>query len=103
MTDKRLAEYQLTEDEAIRFANENRWECMTPEERGIFQLRQDCLAMPFDKFHEGITKALGRDVYTHEFAKPDLLWDELNGVIQKPDLSAIIARLPSNVTVVILS
>lgn len=34
------------------------------------------LMMPFGVFQEAADVALGRPVFTHEFAKPDRLWDE---------------------------
>jgi len=37
------------------------------EEIVKFQLFQDCLAIPFDRFHAAIEKVLKRPVYTHEF------------------------------------
>lgn len=98
----RLAEYQFSTTEAISFATEDRWEAMTPAERGLFQLRQECLCMPFDKFHEGITALLDRSVWTHEFAHPDQLWDEYTGKTPAPDFAAILAKLPDPSKVIIL-
>lgn len=92
----RLAEYQMSSEEAKAFALENRWEPLTPAERGLMQLRQDRLCMPFSVFHEGIAALLGRSVWTHEYAKPDLLWDEYQGVTEKPDMAAIIGKLPEH-------
>lgn len=99
---QRLAEYQFTREEAIQFGEEKRWESMTPTERGLFQLRQDNLCMPFEKAHEGVTSLLARPVYTHEFANPDMLWDEYQGLIPAPDLEAIIAKLPSGMDVIVV-
>lgn len=90
----RLAEYQLTKEEAVEFADNRRWEKMTAKERGLFQLRQDRLCMPFNKVHEGITELLGRSVWTHEFAKPDALWREYLGLDEKPTLEDILDKLP---------
>jgi hypothetical protein len=102
MADPRLAEYQLTREEAITFATERRWESMSPTERAVFQLRQDALCMDFAVFHESITELLGRPVYTHEFAKPDLLWDEYLGKTPKPDLAAILAKLPAHLSATVV-
>ncbi len=96
MTEPRLAPYQFTRDEAIAFAQAGTWQKLSPQERGLLQLRQDLMCMDFSVFHEGITELLGRPVYTHEFAKPDMLWEEYLGVREKPDLEAIIAKLPEH-------
>lgn len=103
MTDiePRLAEYQLTREEAVQFAEEKRWEPMTPAERGMFQLRQGLLCMPFEKVHEGVTALLGRPVFTHEFADPDSLWAELHGAIPKADFAAILAKIPDGKAVIV--
>jgi len=102
MADPRLAEHQLTREEAIAFATERRWESMSLTERAVFQLRQDRLCMDMAAFSEGVTELLGRPVYTHEFAKPDLLWDEYLGKIPKADLAAVLAKLPDHVEATIL-
>jgi len=91
-----LAEYQLTQEEAVQFAKEGRWESLSPAERGLFQLRQDRLCMEFSVFHEGITALLGRPVYTHEFAKPQLLWEEYQGLREKPTMDEILGKLPKH-------
>lgn len=96
MSEPRLAKYQMTREEAIEFAREGNWKALTPAERGLLQLRQDCLCMDFSAFHEGIQALLGRPVWTHEFADADLLWDEYQGVAEKPDMAAIIAKLPKH-------
>lgn len=58
---------QLSKDEAIIFYNNNLWEPLSFRQRAEFQIKQDRLCMPFDKFHEAIEKTLGRPVFTHEF------------------------------------
>ena len=96
MSEPRLAPYQFNAAEAAEYAESGRWEALTPEQRGLLQLRQDRLCMTFSAFHEGITKLLGRDVYTHEFAQPDLLWEEYQGVREKPSFQQIIDKLPEH-------
>ena len=96
MAESYLAEYQLTSEEAIQFASERRWETLTPAERGLFQLRQDCLCMDFSAFHEGITALLGRRVWTHEMARPEMLWEEYLGLREKPTMAEIIGKLPDH-------
>src|SRR3990167_3850044 len=78
---------QLTKKQAIEFFESNAWEKMSHEERATFQLKQDRLCMPFDKFHESIEVLLGRPVYTHEFGlNRDGLIQEAEGKAHSPTL-----------------
>ncbi|MCG2841265.1 hypothetical protein L6Q21_09760 [Sandaracinobacter sp. RS1-74] len=90
-SEPRLAARQLTREEAIRFAQEEHWKAMTPEQQAIFQIRQDRLCMPFDHFAKSMNLLLGRPVFTPEFADPDRLWSEIQGHTPAPDPTAIIA------------
>lgn len=63
----------LTEEQAIRLAETKFWETMTDHDIAKFQLFEDRLCMPFGVFHRAIEKALGRPVWTHEFATPEKL------------------------------
>jgi len=76
---------QLSKDEAVAFAEGKQWEPMTLRERTEFQLFQDRLCMPFGVFHEAVEKALGRPVWTHEFADRQRLQDELRGLGPTPE------------------
>lgn len=92
---------QLTQEEAKAFPKE-RWEAMTPAERGAFQLTQQYLCMPFEKFHEGLEAALGRSVWTHEFGlNYGGLLAELNGSASAPSMAEIIRMLPADRTVLL--
>lgn len=70
---------QFTPEQAIDFCESRKWESMSHRERAEFQMEQDCLCMPFDVVHEAMEKALGRSVWTHEFADRDRLREELAG------------------------
>lgn len=94
----RDGERQLTEEEAIAIADSGHWNDWSDEEIARFQLHQDRLAIPFNRFHEAVTKALGRDVWTHEFAFRQRLIDELNGLRQSPTLSEVIDLIPAEKT-----
>lgn len=89
----RLAPRQLTRDEAVHFATSGRWRDLSIEDRGLFQLRQDCLCMPFGEFAAGVNALLGRPVFTHEFANPDALWAEYQGTAPAPSFAATIEAL----------
>lgn len=90
----RLAVYQFSREEAIDMGSSRRWEALTLPERGLLQLRQDLLCMDMPAFYEGIAALLGRPVYTHELAKPDLLWEEYLGLREKPSFADIVGKLP---------
>lgn len=96
MSEQRLAEYQFTRDEAVEFSASGKWRDLTPKERGLLQLRQSRLCMDFSAFHEGAGELLGRSVWSHEFAEPDMLWEEYLGLREKPDFEGIIAKLPEH-------
>lgn len=92
----RLAEYQLSREEAVDFAASGKWKALDLAERAVLQLRQQRLCMDFSAFHAAITDLLGRPVFTHEFADPDLLWEEHLGLRARPDFDEIIAKLPEH-------
>lgn len=85
---------QLTKEEALRLAESNFWENMTPEEITEFQLFQNLLCMPFGVFHEAIEKTLKRPVFTHEFAHANLLEKEFLGEKSAPTFEEIINLIP---------
>jgi len=86
---------QLTEEQAIAFGENNLWEELSLEERAKFQMSQEKLCMPFDKFHEAIEKTLGRSVFTHEFGlNPDGIKKELFEGGEPPSLKDIIEMIP---------
>jgi len=58
---------QLTKEEAIKFAEEKKWEGMSAIELASFQITQECLCMPFDVFHKAVEDSLGYPVFTHSF------------------------------------
>lgn len=66
----------MERSEAVALYEAKHWEEMTVRERGLFQLYEKRLTMPFSKFHEGVEELLGRPVWTHEFASADLLRKE---------------------------
>ena len=91
----------LTEAEAKEFHDSKKWEPLSFEERFAFQLYQPRLCMPFDKFHEAAEKALGRPVWTHEFAFADKIRAEWEGRADKPSMDDIINLLPAEKTILV--
>jgi hypothetical protein len=87
---------QLTKEQAIAIYEGGEWKDWTDEELVRFQLFQDCLAVPFSRFHEAIEKVLDRPVWTHEFAYRDSLIDEYQKEHPAPTFEEIISLIPKD-------
>jgi hypothetical protein len=59
---------QLTRAQALAFHDSGYWREMTPVDLATFQLEQPFLCVPWSVFHDAVERALGRGVWTHEFA-----------------------------------
>ncbi len=92
---------QLAQQQAIEFYKSKVYESWTQDQIATFQLYQERLCMPFSIFHEAIEKTLGRSVWTHEFAYPDNLRRELEGILNTPTMQEILDLLPKDKIVVI--
>ena len=64
---------------AIKMANQCWWEAVTPRDAVMFQINTEELCIPFDTVRTLTGQVLGRPVYTHEFARPETLLEELQG------------------------
>lgn len=93
----------MTSEEAIKLAESEFWKELSFYDRAKFQLFEDKLCMPFDVFHEAISKALGRDVWIHEFAFRDQLIAEFLGDKPAPTMDDIINLIPKDKRVVVLA
>ena len=87
---------EITKDQSIALAKSKFWEHMTPEDIARFQLNTERLCMPFEVFHEAVTKALGRSVFTHEFANAESLLAELDGAKPRSTIQEIIELIPES-------
>jgi len=85
-----------TREDAVRFAESEWWESVPLVDAARFQLHEDKLVMPFDKFHEGVEALLGRPVFTHEFAFIDSLRGEAASMREAPSLNEILALIPKD-------
>lgn len=94
---------ELTKEQAIALFESGFWEGMTERERAEFQLYQPCLCMPFDVFHSAMEKALGRPVWTHEFAFPDHLKKEMRGERPAPSFDEIVALVPEQLRPIVIA
>lgn len=86
---------RMTEQEAIELAKSGFWQDMDHETRFRFQINEQRLCMPFDVFQQAAEETLGRSVWTHEFAKPELLWKEYAGERSRPTMQEIIDMIPT--------
>ena len=55
-------------ERAVALHDSGWWKELTDFEKAKFQLLTEELCMPFNEFHRAIESALGRPVWTHEFA-----------------------------------
>ena len=92
---------QLTKEQAIAFAENKLYEGMTSRQIAEFQLNQERLCMPFGVFHKAIEKALGRPVWTHEFAFSENLKQELMGERDAPTFEEIIELIPADKRIIV--
>lgn len=86
---------QFTTEQAIKFYESKEWDSWTDEQIVRFQLFQDKLCLPFDKFHKAMEIVLGRPVWTHEFAYKDNLTKEYLGCCDAPTMEEIINLIPA--------
>ena len=91
----------MTRKQALALTATKFWEEMDDDARFRFQVNEDRLCMPFDVFHKAAEVALGRGVWTHEFASPETLWKEYAGDKPRPTFQDILALLPKKKLIVL--
>ena len=95
---------QLTPIQARAFGEGGVWKEWSAKTLAAFQLNQDCLCVPFDEFHKAIEEALGRPVFTHELGlNLDGLRLELDGKAAPPSFEEVLALLPPDKTIVVIT
>lgn len=92
----------LTREQAIELYDSKIWVQWSNEEIVKLQLYQDCLCLPFGRFHEAAEKVLGRPVWTHEFAFADRLREEYESKAPKPTFEDIVGLIPEDKLVIIV-
>ncbi|MFU2509380.1 hypothetical protein [Pseudoalteromonas sp. ASV78] len=92
---------QLTKEQAIELGNTKWWGHVNTASIAAFQLTQEMLCCPIEVYVNALSGTLGRNVYTHELDKPELLIREMNREIKTPSVDEIIAMLPYDKTAVI--
>lgn len=92
---------EINKEMAIELSRSNFWETMSARSITLFQLKTKLLCMPFNIFHKAVEEALGRPVWTHEFASYNTLLKELLGEKKPPSMEEIIDLIPEEKRVII--
>ena len=92
---------QLTREQAIAFAKSEVWKDWTDDQIVRFQLYQQLLCMPFDRFHKAVEAVLGRPVWTHEFADWKHLQEEYGGKRKAPSFEKIMDMIPEDKRIIL--
>jgi hypothetical protein len=92
----------ITHEQAIALCKSGWWKDKTAQEVVRFQLFTDLLCMPFSDYHEAIEKALGRPVWTHEFAWPENLRAEFLKDKPAPTLDEIFGLIPEEKRIILV-
>ena len=77
-----------TREEAIVMYKSEWWKNKTPKQICDIQMYEEKLCMPFDEFHKAVELALGRSVWTHEFADWDGMKVEYEGK-REPEINPL--------------
>lgn len=85
---------ELTREQAIALVETRWWVGKPDREVAEFQLHVKRLCMPFGEFHDAVERALGRAVFTHEFADAERLRAELRGDRPAPSFLEIVEMIP---------
>ena len=89
-----MSRLKITKEQAESLAKSKFWEGMIDREIALFQLSCDTLCMPWEIFHSVVEKALGREVYSHEFQNLESLREELLGNQAPPTQQKILDLIP---------
>jgi len=98
-----VTSHELTEEQAKKLFDCKFWEPMSLRDRALFQMHEKRLCMPFIVFHEAVEKTLGRPVFTHEFAYPDLIKKELLGDREAPSMEEILGLVPADKRILLVA
>ena len=85
---------ELSQKQAIELAKSDWWKGLPPDVVVAFQLFEDRLCMEFGDFHRGVEQALGREVWTHEFAFIGRLRKEFLELHPRVTLTEIMELIP---------
>jgi hypothetical protein len=88
---------------AIKLAESDWWKNMEPRAAFLFQMNTAELCMPFGEFHRIAELALGRSVWSHEFAFPKSLMAQFNGESAPPTVEEILNLIPEEKRIVLIA
>lgn len=93
----------MTKEQAIALARTNWWKGLPACDIVMVQLFEEKLCMDFSDFHKAVGDALGRPVWTHEFASSNVenLKKEFLGERSAPTMEEIINLIPADKRVII--
>lgn len=91
----------LSREAAIALCESGETDKWDDEKIVRFQLYEDRVCMDFERYHRAVEAVLGRPVWTHEFAEPDLLRAEYEGKRGKPTMDEILAMVPPEKLIVL--
>lgn len=91
----------LDEETASQMCESGWWKGKSPEEITKFQLFTQRLCMPSSVFHTAVGEALGRPVFTHEFAHAKSLQQEFLGERKAPTFEEVMALIPESKLIVV--
>lgn len=91
----------MTQEQAVRLYDSGWWKGKSSHDIVMFQLFEERLCMPWGDFQEAVEKALGRPVWTHEFASPDHLKGEFLGDRPAPTFQQIVDIIPADKRIIL--
>ena len=91
----------MTKNEAIALGKTEWWKDKEPYEICLFQLFERLLCMPFEEYHKATEKALGRPVWSHEFADVESLRKEFLGEREPPTIEEIFSVIPEHKRIIL--
>lgn len=92
----------MTKEQAIALAKSKWWEGKSAHDIVMVQLFEPLLCMPFGDFHKAVEEALGRPVWTHEFAFVDTLKAEFLGDRPVPTMQEILDLIPADKRIILM-
>lgn len=102
-SDIRITQVDVGKETALEWAATKFWQAEECPDIARFQLFNSRLVVPWDFFHHTVECALGRPVWTHEFADVRSLQDEMDKKISAPTMNGILDELPIGKPVVLVS
>jgi hypothetical protein len=86
---------QISKEAAMALYESKIWVEWSFQQKSRFQLFQQRLSMPFDKFHKAVEKTLNRSVWTHEFGLSFKgIQEEFLGIKNAPSFEDIMNLIP---------